>query len=286
MVSIAQFGELRRGLPLIAAVLLVAAIVVPLWRITLSAPQYMEPLRIELYAYPRLGGDVAEIQGLNQYVGFYYPDPVYMEPNYAVHDNAIAAPEWLLGPVVFVTLALTGLFVAVAPTVRKLKLGLTAQLLGTLAVFAAMFGFIQYRLYQAGHSLDPGAPLSGVDAFTPPLIGRYQVANIEGFAWLGPGGYMTALAVVLLVVAFLAHDSTLRFSDVPSLVSARWRTVSATVKQRLQTKPVADHSAVDTHAGRMPVTNDTDDTPNDTQRPSNPVDDTALDHSPGASHGG
>jgi len=217
--SLTRFAEIRRGLPLLAAVLLLVALALPMWRITLTAPQYpSEALLIELYAYPRLGGDFVEVQGLNQYVGFYYPDPVFIDPNYAVHENAIRAPEWLLGPVVFVSLALTGAFVALAPTVRKLKLGLTAQLAGTIGVFLGMLAFIQFRLYQAGHGLDPDAPLSGVDAFTPPLLGSYEVANISGFAWIGPGGYLTLVAVGLLVGAFLARNTDARIPEIPSIL--------------------------------------------------------------------
>ncbi|MGM0606533.1 MAG: hypothetical protein ACQETB_12800 [Halobacteriota archaeon] len=217
--SLARFGELRRGLPLVAAGLLLLALALPMWRITLTAPQYPgQTLLIELYAYPRIGGDFIEVQGLNKYVGFYYPDPVYVDPNYAVHEKAIGAPEWLLGPIVFVTLALTGVFVALAPTVRKLKLGLTAQLVGTIVVFTGMFAIIQYRLHQAGHALDPDAPLRGVEGFTPPILGGYEVANISGFAWFGPGGYLTVLAVVLLIGAYLARDTDSRFGDVPDIV--------------------------------------------------------------------
>lgn len=219
--SLRRLTEIRRALPLAAAVLLVGALLVPMWRITLTAPQYPgQALLIELYAYPRLGGDFAEVQGLNSYVGFYYPDPVYVDPNYAVHERAIKTPEWLLGPVVFVGLALAGVFVAFAPTVRKLKAGLTAQLAGTIAVFVGMFAFIQFRLHQAGHSLDPDAPLRGIDSFTPPLLGPYEVANISGFAWFGPGGYMTVIAVTLLAAAYLARDVDASLTEVPALASA------------------------------------------------------------------
>jgi hypothetical protein len=216
--SLTRLTEIRRALPLAAAVLLVGALLVPMWRITLTAPQYPgQELLIELYAYPRLGGDFAEVQGLNKYAGFYYPDPVYIEPNYDVSEAAIDVPEWLLGPVVFAGLAFTGAFVAFAPTVRKLKAGLTAQLVGTIAVFVGMFAFIQYRLYQAGHSLDPNAPLRGIESFTPPLLGPYAVANISGFAWFGPGGYMTLVAVALLAVAYLARDLDATVDELPEL---------------------------------------------------------------------
>jgi hypothetical protein len=219
--SLARLTEIRRALPLAAAVLLVGALLVPMWRITLTAPQYPgQELLIELYAYPRLGGDFAEVQGLNKYAGFHFPDPVYADPNYEVSEAAIDVPEWLLGPVVFVGLALTGAFVALAPTVRKLKVGLTAQFVGTIAVFVGMFAFIQYRLHQAGHSLDPNAPLRGIDPFTPPLLGPYEVANISGFAWFGPGGYMTLVAVALLAVAYLARDVDATVDELPALARA------------------------------------------------------------------
>ena len=217
--SLSRFGELRRALPLVASGLLLVALALPMWRIILTAPQYPnQELVVELYAYPRLSGDYLEIQTLNQYVGFYYPDPVFVEPNYEVHERAIAAPEWVLGPLAFVGVAATGVFVALAPTIRKLKLGLTCQLVGTLALFGGMFAIIQYRLHQAGHSLDPNAPLRGVEGFTPPLLGTYEVANISGYAWFGPGGYLTVLALSLLVAAFLLRDSDATFRDAPRLL--------------------------------------------------------------------
>jgi hypothetical protein len=218
--SLARFTELRRGLPLIAAGLLLVALALPMWRITLTAPQYPgEALVVELYAYPRLGGDYAEVHALNKYVGFYYPDPVYVDPNFPLDEGSIKTPEWVLAPAVFVALAALGVFVSLAPTVRKLKLGLTGMLAGTIALFTGMFVWIQYRLYQAGHSLDPNAPLTGLEEFTPPLLGSYEVANISGYAWFGPGGYLTVLTVGLLVVAFLFRDSEATFGDIPALLS-------------------------------------------------------------------
>lgn len=237
--SLARFGELRRGLPLLAAGLLVVALALPMWRITLTAPQYPgQELVLKLYAYPRLGGDFMEVHGLNKYVGFYYPDPVYVEPNFPVHEESIEVPEWLLGPVAFLAVAATGVFVSLAPTERKLRLGLKAQLVGTLVTFAGMFAIIQVRLYQAGHSLDPDAPLRGVEGFTPPVLGSYQVANISGFAWFGPGGYLTLVAVALLGVGFLARDSEATFGDVPAILR-RWRD-DGLRRERVRSNPRGD----------------------------------------------
>src|ERR1044071_6267354 len=52
----------------LAAVLLVASIFLPYWRLTLLAPQYPGGLRVEAYL-DRLDGDVREIDGLNHYIG-------------------------------------------------------------------------------------------------------------------------------------------------------------------------------------------------------------------------
>lgn len=219
--SVARFDELRRGLPILAAALLLLAILLPMWRISLEGPQFLGSKVVEVYAYPRLGGDYDEVQEVIRFVGFHYPNPVFVEPNYDVHEDAIRAPEWILGPVVLFAVAATGVFVALAPTVRKLKLGLMCQIIGTVGVFAFMFAFIQYRLYQAGHSLGRDAQLVGVSEFTPPLLGGFEIAEIYGYAWFGPGAYVAMLAVILLALAFIFRDSKVTFSDLRQMVN-RW----------------------------------------------------------------
>ncbi|AEH36394.1 hypothetical protein [Halopiger xanaduensis] len=216
-----RLTELRRALPLTAAGLFLLALALPVWRITFEAPQYVETLVVELYAYPRIGGDFGEVAALNKYVGFYYPDPVYVEPNYEVHEKAIDVPEWVLGPVAFIGLAGASAAVSVLPS-GKLERGLVALLGGTVAIFGTMAAIIQYRLYQAGHTLDPAAPLNGVDGFTPPLLGNYAVANIDGNAWFGPGGYLLVVAVALLAVAVALRHSPATVGDAPSLVRGGW----------------------------------------------------------------
>lgn len=219
--SLDRLTELRRALPVTAAAMFVVALLVPVWKIAFEAPQYPDGLLVELYAYPRLGGDYAEVQALNHYVGFYYPDPVFVDPNYAVHADAIAAPEWILGPVVFLAVAAAGVFVAVAPTDRKLRLGLLGQLAGATVAFVGTFAIVQYRLYQAGHALGEDAPVVGVREFTPPLLGGYEIANISGVAWFGPGGYLAGLGFLLLIAAYLLRDSRVTIGEAPGAVRDR-----------------------------------------------------------------
>ncbi|WP_123534719.1 hypothetical protein [Halosimplex salinum] len=220
--DLGEFTQLRRALPLVAAALLLVAPILPMWHIVVDAVQYPDTtLRLHLHAYPYIGGDYEEMAALNHYIGFYYPDPVFWQPNYEPHPNAIDVPEWSLGPFAFAALAAAGLFVALAPDGDRLRRGLTYQLAGSVTVLTVMLVDIQYRLYQAGHTLDPGAPVMGVDGFTPPLWGTYEVANITSHSRLGIGAYVTGAAIGLLVVAFYYRDATVTFGDVPDRIAAR-----------------------------------------------------------------
>ncbi|MFB6207407.1 MAG: hypothetical protein ABEJ05_12870 [Haloglomus sp.] len=203
-----DFREIRRLLPVAAAVLFVAALAFPMWRIAVRAVQYPDTvLHLRVYAYPRIAGDYMEMANLNKYIGYYYPDPVYLQPNYEPHPYAVDVPEWSFGWLAFFAVAACGAFVAIAPDVRRLKKGLTYQLIGTISVFVVMLADIQYRLWQTGHHLDPDAPVMGVDGFTPPLWGRYEVANITSYSRFGLGAWLSIVAVGLLVVAFRYRDA-------------------------------------------------------------------------------
>lgn len=211
-----EFRKARRGLPVIAAVLFVASLLFPMWQIAVDAVQYpTTTLKVNVYAFPRLTGDVREMAALNHYVGFHYPDPVYWAPNYDVSDAAIDAPEWSLGPVGFLAVGGLSLFVALAPDTERLRRGLTWQLVGTGGLFTVMLADIQYRLYQAGHRLDPNAPVMGVEGFTPPLMGTYQVANITSTSRFGPGAGMAMVAIGFLVIAFYYRKTTVKIGELP-----------------------------------------------------------------------
>ena len=58
---------------LVAALLLAAIYLFPLWNLTMFAPQYQDGLRLDIYSYKLEGGnngqDVKEINVLNHYIG-------------------------------------------------------------------------------------------------------------------------------------------------------------------------------------------------------------------------
>lgn len=232
MERLARLLELRRLFTLLAGICTLLALRFPVWKIVLTAPQYPgRELPVTVYAYPRLGGEHEEIALLNHYVGFYFPDPVFVDPNYEVADGAIATPEWVAFPLVLVALAAIATFVALSPPSR-FERRLKTFLAGTVAVLVATLAWAQVRLYQAGHSLDPNAPMTGVDGFTPPVLGTYEVANISGFTWIDVGGYLLVAAVAFLSVAYLVRGSNATVTDGPRLLGtgierARERVVGA-----------------------------------------------------------
>jgi hypothetical protein len=62
-----------RLMVLLATLLLAVTYVLPLWNLTMFAPQYPEGLRLDIYSYTLVGGnngqDTKEINVLNHYIG-------------------------------------------------------------------------------------------------------------------------------------------------------------------------------------------------------------------------
>jgi hypothetical protein len=62
-----------RVLLVVAALLLAAIYLLPLWNLTMFAPQYPDGLRMDIYSYKLEGGregqDIKEINLLNHYIG-------------------------------------------------------------------------------------------------------------------------------------------------------------------------------------------------------------------------
>lgn len=144
------------------AVLLIGA-VLPLWRISLVAPQYAEGLRLDMYSYQIVAGnggqDLAEINTLNHYIG--------MKPIAEADFLEMKVLPFALG--VFALLAL-----------RAAAIGRISTLVDLAVLFlyfgAFSLGSFVYRLYTYGHQLDPHAPMK-IQPFMPVAIGSQQIAN-------------------------------------------------------------------------------------------------------------
>ena len=177
----------ERVLIVVAALMLATVYVLPLWNLTMFAPQYPEGLRMDIYSYKLEGGrqgqDIKEINLLNHYIGM---------KDLAVED--FTEFKWMP----FVVGAMGLLFLRAAAHGRMMDLIDVAVLYTYFAAFSLWsFG---YKLYSYGHNLAPTAAVK-VDPFMPPLFGHKTLANFEVYSYPAVGSYLLALVVVMLAAA-------------------------------------------------------------------------------------
>lgn len=171
---------------LLAAVSMIGAFFLPIWKIELWAPQYPEGLMMKIWLN-HLSGDVEIINGLNHYIGM-------------AHIKEEMFPEFTILPYLAGFFVLLGILVAAwnRRVGALLYLGLIV-----LAGIAAMVDFYQWG-YQYGHNLDPNAAIKvpGM-AYQPPLLGYKKLLNFGAYSVPDLGGYLFifAAALLLLVVA-------------------------------------------------------------------------------------
>ena len=170
-----------------AAVLLLVSLFQPYWRMILHAPQYPKGLTVHAYLN-RLEGDVAEIDGLNHYIGMRKLD-----------DAAKLERELSIMAVVAVSLLVLGaIFIH---NRRAAWLALPALL------FPAGF-LIDLHLWLAhfGRNLDPHAPLSSsIKPFTPPVLGTGYVGQFSTVAIPDVGLILAFVASALILTGLWLH---------------------------------------------------------------------------------
>ena len=170
-----------------AGFLLVVSIFVPYWSMVLNAPQYPGGLKVQSYIN-RIEGDVAEIDGLNHYIGMRpLAEAAQLEQSLSV--AALTVIALLLVGAVFIHTKWAAL------------VSLPAML------FPAVFlGDMYYWLHNFGTNLDPKAPLSSsIKPFTPPVLGRGYVGQFSTDAYPGPGLILATVASVLILVGLVMH---------------------------------------------------------------------------------
>jgi len=177
-----------RLLVAVAALLMGLAYVLPLWRISLIAPQYPEGLGMLIRISDVTGakeGDLQSINGLNHYIGM-----KTIEPD--------AIPELRLMPVILGIVIVTGLLVA--------WFGRKGVFVGWAIGFAAVLvaGLADYWKwgYDYGHDLNPDAiiKIEGM-TYQPPLIGSKQLLNFVATSWPASGGWILIGAAGIIAVA-------------------------------------------------------------------------------------
>ncbi len=170
-----------------AAGLLVASIFLPYWVMVLKAPQYPKGLEIRTYLN-RLEGDVAEVDGLNHYIG--------MRP--------MAEAAQLERSVSVIAVSAIALLVVGAVFLHNRRAAYLA--LPALAFPVLFLADLAYWLRDFGTNLDPTAPLSSsIKPFVPPVLGTGYVGQFATVARPGPGLILATVATLVIVTGLYLH---------------------------------------------------------------------------------
>jgi ABC-type polysaccharide/polyol phosphate export permease len=135
-----------------------------------------------------LTGDVAEIDGLNHYIG--------MRPlnEAAIFERTIS----IYGIVVLALLILAAVYVH---NRWAALLALPALLMPVI-----FLADLQYWLANFGQNLDPTAPLSSsIKPFVPPVLGEGKIAQFRTVAEPGVGLWLAIAASVVILVGLWFH---------------------------------------------------------------------------------
>lgn len=171
----------------LAAFCLLVSIFQPYWKMTLLAPQYPGGLVVQAYVN-RLEGDVAEIDGLNHYIG--------MRP--------LGEAAQLERSLSIIIIAVTALLVVGAIFIHTKWAALLA--LPALLFPAIFLGDMYFWLRNFGLNLDPTAALSGaIEPFVPPVLGEGLVGQFRTIASADSGLYLAIFASFLILVGLFFH---------------------------------------------------------------------------------
>jgi nitrous oxidase accessory protein len=168
----------RFGTALVSAGLVGLSTLLPLWTLTMRAPQYPKGLRLHAYGTGMVG-DLRELNILNHYIG--------MRP---IEMPALETALYPIGITALMVLCLA------APWHRRLRQLAVAALSLTPLI---MLADLQRWLYVFGHSLDPHAPIR-LKPFTPLVLGTSSMGNFVSSAMAGSGVLCLLAGAVLLAI--------------------------------------------------------------------------------------
>lgn len=185
---------------IIGSLLLLGLFKFPLWNIVLGAPQYPDPLGMNIYISGIEGVeefDIQNIDGLNHYIG--------MKTIPKNHEMW----EFTVFPIVVGAMAALGVIIGILGFFKvvnyKWFLGwfVLMSILGLLGMYDFNLWLIDY-----GTSLDPKAIMSYTHpdgtpmTYKPPLLGYQKMLNFDVDSWPSQGAYMLFAGMLLTVVAF------------------------------------------------------------------------------------
>ncbi|MFO7720175.1 MAG: hypothetical protein R6W85_07030 [Gillisia sp.] len=187
-------------LMMIGSLLLLGLFIYPLWNIQLGAPQYPDPLAMNIYISGIEGEeefDIQNIDGVNKYIGMKKipkPEEMWEFRVFPLVIGGMAAFGFLLG--------LLGFLGKISPY-WFLGWFILMGILGLL-------GMIDFNnwLLDYGTDLNPNAIIKLTDPegnplnYKPPLFGSQQILNFNAHSYPRAGAYLLFLGMILTLIAF------------------------------------------------------------------------------------
>lgn len=185
--------KLSKILMIVGAILPLFLFVFPMWNVTLEAPQYPEPLGMDIWINKIADhnpNDIKNINLMNHYVGM-KEIPEHME-------------EFDIFPPVIIAMVILGLIIGIKV---NYKWYLAWFVLMSLLGAGGMYDFYAWE-YEYGHDLNPKAAIKFMDkdgnpmAYQPPLFGTKKILNFTAHSYPMLGAYFLFVGMFLAPVAF------------------------------------------------------------------------------------
>lgn len=186
--------KIQKILMVVSALMILLLFAFPLWSITLEAPQYPTPLRMEIFINKFQDynpHDIKNINLMNHYVGMkFIPETI---------------PEFKIFPVVIGIMALAGVLIGIF---KNYKWFLGWFIVMVILTIAGMIDFYIWE-HDYGNNLDPNAIMKFNDAdgnpmgFQPPFLGSKQILNFVAHSYPGLGAYFMGAGVIMSFFAYL-----------------------------------------------------------------------------------
>jgi hypothetical protein len=180
-----------RALIAVAAILLAGALVLPLWGVYLTAPQYPEGLGMHISVNTITGitpNDLGNINNLNHYIGMKRIEP----------DSIV---ELRFMPYLVAALVVLGLAAAWAGRRWLVRVWL---ILFVVAAGAGVADFWKWE-YDYGHDLDVENAIIKVPGmnYQPPLLGSRKLLNFTATSLPDSGGLLAIASLALGMIVVL-----------------------------------------------------------------------------------
>jgi len=207
-----KFKKMKKAgiIMIIGSLLLLGLFKFPLWNIMLGAPQYPEPLGMNIHITGIKGVsefDIQNIDGLNHYIGM------------RTIPKAEDMWEFEVFPLVIGGMAALGMIIGLLGFLGKINHWWFIGWFGLMSVLGIM-GMYDFNLWLTdyGTNLDPNAIMKMTNpdgtpmSYKPPLLGYQKMLNFNVDSWPHIGAYLMFVGMLLTMIAFFVgkKESTMK----------------------------------------------------------------------------